>query len=323
VVEKTLEFFPDSAYKALSERASIYWEEDMVHRMLVLYEEAAVDSETMSYLVRSLLSEGRIRYVTVESTGDGIGSREIERPGPTGLILTTTKISIHPENETRMLSILVPDSPEQTARVVAAIAMGSESGDLDRWQAYQEWLALGGPTEVEVPFAMKLGEAIQPLATRVRRDFTALLTLVQAHALLHRASRGGENGKVIAILDDYEAVRRLVGATFAEAWGASVPPDIVEVAAAVRHLHEEAAAGDPDRQASRIRVVAEPSGVSNMAVARHLGLDPTTAWRRVRGAIRLGYVVNKTTRKGVKADLVPGETSVTSETVLPSREDLS
>ena len=58
-------------------------------------------SELAIYLMRSLLSEGKIRYETVEKTSQGLQPKLIERAGPTGLILTTTGANLHPENETR------------------------------------------------------------------------------------------------------------------------------------------------------------------------------------------------------------------------------
>jgi hypothetical protein len=65
IVAKTLELFPPAAYytlSAMSERALIYDSEPLVHRMLVLYEAAGIRGDIASYLVRSLLSEGRINY---------------------------------------------------------------------------------------------------------------------------------------------------------------------------------------------------------------------------------------------------------------------
>jgi hypothetical protein len=100
------------ALSAMSERALAYSEEPLVHRFLVLYEAAGLRSDFTSYLLRSLLSEGRVRYETVEKTPDGLRSRVIEREGPTGLLVTTTAIGLHPENETRLLSITVTDTPD-------------------------------------------------------------------------------------------------------------------------------------------------------------------------------------------------------------------
>ena len=41
------------------------------HRVLVIYEGGGIQGDFANYLVRSLLSEGRIRYVPVEKTKEG------------------------------------------------------------------------------------------------------------------------------------------------------------------------------------------------------------------------------------------------------------
>ena len=172
VVECVLSLFPPDAYyplTAMSEHALAYSEESLVHRVLVIYEAAGISGDFASYLLRSLLSEGRIRYETVEKTTDGMKSRLIDRPGPTGLIVTTTATHLHPENETRMLSVSSDDTPEQTARVMATLAKraGRESDgaarelELVEWCALQEWLALND-ARVVIPFADALASAVPP-----------------------------------------------------------------------------------------------------------------------------------------------------------------
>ena len=91
--------------------------EPLSHRHLVVYEAAGMEGEMATYLIRSLLSEGHVRYLTVEKTAEGLHERVIDLEGPTGLIVTTTRASLHPENETRMLSLTVTDTPEQTRSV--------------------------------------------------------------------------------------------------------------------------------------------------------------------------------------------------------------
>ena len=113
LVESVLSFFSSGSYYALtamSDRALAYGQEPLQHRMLVLYEADGMNGDTASYLIRSLLSEGRVRYETVEKTAEGLTSRLIERPGPTGLIVTTTRDGLHPENETRLISITLADT---------------------------------------------------------------------------------------------------------------------------------------------------------------------------------------------------------------------
>ena len=145
VTMQTLRFFPEKAYYALSgmsERALAYSREPLAHRFLVIYEAAGL-TEFCTYLLRSLLSEGRIRYETVEKTKEGMQPRLIEREGPTGLLITTTVVQLHPENETRLLSVPVCDNQQQTRKILLAIADGRSNNEIDLmpWHALQEWLS--------------------------------------------------------------------------------------------------------------------------------------------------------------------------------------
>ena len=220
-VETVLGFFPDSAFYALtamSDRALAYSEEPVKHRMLVIYEAAGIEGDWASLLVRTLLSEGRIRYETVEKVGDEIKGRMIEREGPTGLITTTTRIKLHPENETRLLSLVATDTPEQTSNVLLALADEEERHvDVSEWHDLQRWLELG-QREVTIPFGQQLAKLIPPKAVRLRRDFAALLALIRAHALLHQASRRhDERERIVATIEDYAVVRDLVATSLVRA----------------------------------------------------------------------------------------------------------
>ncbi len=56
-------------------------------------------------------------------------------------------------------------------------------------------LARLGERRVAIPFAQALADLVPPKAVRLRRDFGLLLTLIRAHALLHRASRESRHGR--------------------------------------------------------------------------------------------------------------------------------
>lgn len=313
LVAGVLGFFPPSASYALtamSEHALAYDDEPLVHRVLVLYEAHAVASETGSYLLRSLLSEGVCRYMTVEKTTNGLQSRLIERPGPTGLLVTTTALNLHAENETRMLSVPVTDTPAQTAAVMLATARGQHDVDVEPWRDFQTWLAAGcwspaGTTgrQVAIPFAVPLSKAIKPRAVRLRRDFRLLLTLVEAHALLHQATRErDEHGRIVASLDDYAVVRELVHDLIADQLESAVPKTVRETVQAVRDL-------------------AGTGEATTAQVATALTLDRSAASRRVRGAVSRGYVKNLETKRGQPARLVPGDPLPTDKPVLPEADD--
>jgi len=143
LIESVLSYFPGSTYYALtamSERALAYSDEPLQHRFLVLYEANGMQGEMASYLIRSLLSEGCIRYETVEKTKDGIQAKLIEREGPTGLLVTTTAVSLHPGNETRLLSLTVTDTSQQTRHIFTALAEDEITTiDKTRWHFLQDW----------------------------------------------------------------------------------------------------------------------------------------------------------------------------------------
>jgi hypothetical protein len=249
-----------------------------------------------------------LRYATVEKTGAGLKPRLIEVEGPTGLILTTTANSVHPENETRLLSVTMTDTPEQTERVLLAMASDAptpDAGELDDWRVLNEWLAYG-PRTVCIPFATALAKRTYAGVVRMRRDFGAVLTLIKAHALLHRASREQDAvGRVIATLDDYAAVRELIVDIISEGGKAAVSSSVRETVAAVRHL-------DP--------CDSRPPSVS--AVAKSLGIDESAANRRVSKAIDLGFLVNEEPRLGRPALLRLGEPLPDDSQALPRVEEL-
>jgi hypothetical protein len=310
LTEQVLRFFPEGAYYALtamSERALAYSEEPLKNRILVIYEAAGMSGDFATYLIRSLLSEGRLRYEVVEKTSEGLKPRLIEREGPTGLIVTTTAVKLHPENETRMLSLTVTDTHQQTRDVMAALAReaGAALPNLTPWHALQGWLG-AAEHRVKISYSEELAAMIPPVAVRLRRDFGALLNLIRAHAVLHQASRErDEKGQIVATIEDYAVVRELVADLVSEGIEATVPPTVRETIGAVCRLYAE-----------------EDETVTIAALAEELELDKSSAWRRVRTAMDRGYLKNLEDRKGRPARLVPGDALPNDIEILPAPERL-
>ena len=84
--------------------------------MLVLFEAAGMSGEYATYLIRTLLSEGVSGTAPSSPSLTGCTPASVVREGPAGLITTTTQVSLHPENETRLLSIPVDDSASRPRR---------------------------------------------------------------------------------------------------------------------------------------------------------------------------------------------------------------
>jgi biotin operon repressor len=312
-LDTNLKAFPPSTYYALtsmSERAIAYSDEPMSHRILVIYEAAGLNSDLQNYLVRSLLSEGRIRYETVEKTRDGLQARLIEKEGPTGLILTTTMTSLHPENETRMLSLSVTDDPDQTREILGsladqAIGANPRQPDLAQWHALQTWLDLGGNRDVVIPYAHELASRVDKSAVRMRRDFMTILNLIRTHAILHQANREfDQNERIIAILDDYRVVYHLVIDIVSEGIDKAVNAGIRKTVEKVSELSKGTCE------------------VSQIKLAESMNLSRSTISRRVKVAIEMGYLINHEDQRGRPHRLLPGDPLPKDTTVLPTPDDL-
>jgi hypothetical protein len=312
LIERVLSFVPKSAYYALtamSDRTLAYSEEPIKHRFLVVYEAAGMSGEFATYLMRSLLSEGRVRYETVEKTPEGIKPRLIEREGPTGLIVTTTAVKLHPENETRLLSLTVTDTQDQTRAVMAALAeeAGEAGPNVEHWHALQVWLE-SAEHRVFTPYAKILAGLIPPVAVRLRRDFGALLNLIRAHAVLHQTSRNRDDeGRIVATIEeDYAAVRELVADLVSEGIEVTVPKTVRETVEAVKSLRQ-ASSGEP---------------VTLVELARELELDRSSVSRRVRNAKDRGYLRDLEENPRKPSRLVPGDNLPDDLQILPAPEDM-
>ena len=82
--------------------------------------------------------------------------------------MTTTATGLDAELETRMLSLGVVDTPEQTKAVFRSLARSDRSAgvvavDYDRWHRLQRWLA-SGERNVVIPFAGQLADRVLALS---------------------------------------------------------------------------------------------------------------------------------------------------------------
>jgi hypothetical protein len=145
------------------------------------------------------------------------------------------------------------------------------------------------------------------VAVRLRRDFSVVLSLIKAHAILHQATRDRDgDGRVVATLADYSRVRDLVSGLIAEGVEATVPKTIRETVEAVDNVID----GWGEDHAT------------NKAVADELEIDKAAALRRVRTAIGRGYIKNLEDRKGHPARLVLADAMPEDQEILPIPEEL-
>jgi hypothetical protein len=309
LVKVVLEVVPDEAHidlTSMSEKALIYDQRDYAHRTVVIYEVHGEGGEFSTYLIRTLISEGEIRHLTVESTPLGPVGREIVKQGPTNFITTTTLPELHAENETRIWTILVDDSPPTTRRVLAVQADRArgvfQPGDVDDLHAAFAWLHAAGAKEAVVPFADLLAAAMPDRPLRLRRDFPRLLQLVKVCALLHQRQRQLDGqGRVLADLADYAMARELVAPIFMRAI-AGVTEKTLELVEALDRVLDAKAQNGGDRKKARASYsdLVEETGRPKHYVSRWL-----------RPALEIGLVDNENAgEKGRPAALKMGKFEV-------------
>lgn len=313
-IDGALALMPPTAYHlegAGSARALIYGDGDYQHRMVIVAEADSLPEDgPAASAVRSIVTDSCMRYDVVERDAETgrFTTRHIDKPGPTGLVTTSTK-SLGEQWSTRLFAVSVSDTPDQTRAVLLAHATSvngtSPMADVHGLIAAQRWLELAGDHNVTIPFASALAEAVPADLVRMRRDFRQLLTVIQAVALLHQRQRERDpEGRIIASLEDYRQARLLLLDVFTEAATGGVSRPVRETVAAVAALYDGA------------------SPVSVTVLSNHLGLHRSTTWRRIQEAVRLEFVGNEETRQGKPAKLVPGVPLPEERPALPLPEDV-
>ena len=283
--KQVLKFFPSEdviSLTAMSEKALIYAPQDFRHVILSMAEATAKKSRGLQdLLLREMMSDGRFSYSV---KGRGLFSETITKEGPCAFLITTTLDALNPENENRMLSLHVDDSPIQTRRVLRKLAedMDDDSPVLDHlplWHQYQRRLRmiLSDIERITVPFGCVLGDMVPASHRRIRRDFGHLLTAIKAHALLQHEHRINKDGQLLADLTDYGAVRDLLVDVFADP---DMQPTMRETLKALAEIQ-------PDI-----------GGVTALQLARHLGISKSAALRRLQDAVRECLVINQERRRG-------------------------
>jgi hypothetical protein len=309
-VGAVIKLFPEDAVLTLTSSSRLYLlyqDKPLSHRFIYVPEWTTLkDDEDLISILRTLVSEGHINHGTVEGQGRK-EARELVKEGPTGLLMTTTAAVTDPELETRCQTLRTDDSPQQTREVFRAIAAaGRQQGEvnLQRWHDLQRWLE-AQPAQVDVPYAEDLAELMPNTTVRMRRDFTTILCLVRAHALLHQRTRKRGRRGVEAAFADYGAVRDLVESLLAEEADAHAPEALHETVEAVREI---ITIGGKDH--ATIRDVSERLKVGRQA-----------AGNRVRRALSAGYLLDVSSTRGYKLQVgaaLPEDTAF-----LPTVDDVA
>jgi hypothetical protein len=228
-------------------------------------------------------------------TGDYV-VREVDKPGPTSLITTSTK-SLGSQLMTRLFTLEISDDKNQIGLRLETQAILETEGIMppdSGLVAFQQYLQFKAPIRVIVPFARELAIAMAKMAAapRIQRDFARLISLIKSVALLRQYHRKVDGqGQIIALPEDYDTVRELVNDMYVDSSTGATNE--------MRKLVETVTSLDANR--------AEGERITNSLLAQKTGTNAKQVLRRARKAILAGWLVNKEQRKSYPADYAPGE----------------
>ena len=293
-----LRFIPEAdkeVFTGISEKSiSFMGENSLRHKVLGIQEFSGLNNPSGNTILRSLLSEGEIRRQTsiTDAKDNNFTTQISEVRGPVSLFMTTTEKSIHPEDENRMISITVDQSAEQKRKVLLAkadafngiIASQEIINDMQSISiAYRKALK-----KVEIPYVKKIAESMDTNFDQVLRHFDKMLSLIEAHALLHQEDRDIKDGKVIANEEDYSVVCSLLEPILSIQSKKVIDSDMIKIIKAIKEHGQikgdflDSTPDDFDRL-----------DTSNAFLAEKLKMSPSVVSMKCNKAKELGLIINE------------------------------
>lgn len=235
-LKKCLDLYPAHTFYFItsgSAKSLYYLQEGLEHRALIVAEgfqfqtNNATDSEFV-YVVRSLLSEGRVSYQVPQKDEDGkFITVEKRLDGPTSFITTTIIDKLEPQLEDRLFTIHPDESMEQTRAIMTMTAKikegsfeGVDKATLDAWKHFHGMMK---PVDVVIPFAGQISAYLQrgerlPIATR--RAFNRVMAIIQTVVCAYQFQRTRDGkDRLIAEMSDYWMSLQIVREAFRETLG--------------------------------------------------------------------------------------------------------
>ncbi len=272
-----------------SETYLLYRKKPLDHMIVTYFEMAG--TKHSAHIIRTALSEGRLKLGTVVKTDKGLEPREIEKDTQ-GLVILSTFASggIDWELATRVLKVEITHDPDLARRVLEwkASQTGMEKEEIEKeariWRAVDYLIE---PANVVIPYAQKLAELFPVEQERYLRDYDKVLLLIKASALWHQHQRPRDDqGRIIAQHEDYALVYELRD-LIAEAVS-TVPDNIRRFLEAVQELSKY------DDHGNYVYPTREE-------VRRALGVSEATIKRYVKTAVDLELL--EVTGRGKKQTL--------------------
>jgi len=318
-----LKFIPEKdkeVFTGISEKSIAYMERNFLkHKILGIQEFSGLNNPAGNTLLRSLLSEGKIRRMVAKNdpNDNDFVNQESKVEGPVCLFMTTTEESIHPEDENRMLSIKVDQSAEQKRLVLLAKA-DAFNGVKKTKEIIQEMQLISieyqkNFKKVEIPYVKKIAMGMDTSFDQVLRHFDKILSLIEAHALLNQESREIIDDKVVANDEDYSVVCSLLEPILFEQSKREIDFDIIRIMELIKKS---------EIKGSFLDLSPDDIDTSNGFLAKKLQMSESAVSLKCKKARKLGLIA-KDSPEGKPAIYRVLRDPSTLDKVLPSWAEIS
>lgn len=231
-----LRIYPKLAYHLItggSPKSLYNLEDGLKHRVLILTEALHLEADNrgdneLAYSIRSLVSEGNLKYQYTGYNEKGKRATIIqELKGPTSLLTTTVRGKLEAQLEDRLITVHPNTSSKQTQDILTRTAdqVAGARDEIDdktiaAWKLFHQSLE---SVEVVIPFARDIAYYVNQngsLPISARRAFKRVLSLIKTVALLYQQQRErDQEGRIITQMSDYAIAFQLIDESFRESLG--------------------------------------------------------------------------------------------------------
>jgi len=230
-----LKLYPKSAYHLItsgSDKSLYNIDSGLKHKCLILAEALALESNgrgdnELAYSIRSLVSEGHLKYQYTGFKNKEKVTIVKKMEGPTSLLTTTIKGKLEDQLEDRLITMHPNTSNEQTQNIIertAELASGNletvDEKTISAWKLFNQSLI---PVEVVIPYSNDIASFVSSkgsLPISARRAFKRVLAAIKTITLIYQKQRHKNDlGRVIADISDYAIAVQFIGESFKESIG--------------------------------------------------------------------------------------------------------
>ena len=230
-------------YSGMSEKAFINSEFDYHNKTLMLGEYAAVKSpEGDSFLRQAMTDHSVTRLVTWKRNDGNPNSIKQEINAKFNIFMTTTELSIHPEDENRYLAFSIPNDPEYIQGVnkkQVEFMNGELTEDInfEYWHEKSKWFEENiKPVKINYMKNIIATCSNNNLA-RLTRDIQKIFSLIETLAIFSQEEKEIKDGYIISDISDYRCIYEVINNCYFSSQK-YVSPDIKKLTEFVKWMNE-------------------------------------------------------------------------------------